>query len=62
MGDAKNYVVTWQIDVIAATPEEAAREALAIQRRQPSLATCFTVELREDVDDYGKSNVDLGWC
>jgi hypothetical protein len=37
------YVVTWQIFVEARTPEEASREALAVQRNPESEATCFDV-------------------
>lgn len=44
-----HYVVTWQIDIEDAdTPEEAAREALRIQRKVDSIATVF------DVAPYGK--------
>lgn len=43
MSDQKEYLVTWQIEVYADTPEDAARQALAIQRDSGSLATCFTV-------------------
>lgn len=37
------YLVTWQIFVEARTPEEAARDALAVQRSVDSEATCFDV-------------------
>jgi hypothetical protein len=37
------YLVTWQIFVEARTPEEAARDALAVQRNLESDATCFEV-------------------
>ena len=37
------YHVVWMIDIEAETPEEAAREALAIQRDPASIATYFTV-------------------
>jgi hypothetical protein len=37
------YVVSWDIDIIADTPEEAALEALKIQRDRASLATVFDV-------------------
>ena len=42
------YLVTWQIFVEARTPEEAARDALAVQRSVESEATCFEV-----LDDAG---------
>jgi hypothetical protein len=35
------YTVTWEIEIHAETPEEAAREALAIQRDVNSTATVF---------------------
>lgn len=51
----KHYKVEWVIDIYAATPEEAAREALAIQRDPNSLATVFEV-----TDDIGVSiTIDL---
>lgn len=48
------YRVTWEIDIEAETPEEAARKALAIQRNPASTATVFNVTAEdgemEDVD------------
>ena len=38
-----NYLVTWEIDVEADSPEQAAKEALEIQRDTYSEATYFTV-------------------
>ena len=38
-----SYLVTWEIDVEAESAEEAAKEALKIQRDPCSEATCFTV-------------------
>lgn len=38
-----NYTVTWAIDVIADSAEDAAREALEIQRDCFSEATYFNV-------------------
>lgn len=38
-----HYIVSWEIDIQAPSPEEAARKALAIQRDRDSTATCFTV-------------------
>ena len=35
--------VRWEIDIDAETPIDAARQALAIQRRPDSTATVFTV-------------------
>jgi len=37
------YRVTWEIELDADTPEDAAREALAIMRDPDSIATVFTV-------------------
>ena len=37
------YLVTWQIFIEARTPEDAARDALAVQRNAESDATCFEV-------------------
>ena len=37
------YTVRWEIEISAASPEEAARMALDIQRDPTSLATVFTV-------------------
>ena len=43
------YLVTWRIFVEAASPEDAAREALAVQRNLESEATSFDV-----LDDGGQ--------
>lgn len=48
------YRVTWDIDVIADTAEEAARWALRIQRDPQSIATVFDVE-----GDEGTVTIDL---
>ena len=37
------YRVTWEIDIDAESDEEAARQALEIQRDRESIATCFVV-------------------
>jgi hypothetical protein len=39
----KTYKVKWEIDIQAASPEAAAREALACQRELGSTATYFQV-------------------
>ncbi len=44
----KHYLVTWQIDEFADSPEQAAKQALERQRNPESIATIFTVV---DVDD-----------
>ncbi len=38
-----SYLITWIIDIEADSPEEAAEEALTIQRRPNSIATVFEV-------------------
>ena len=38
-----NYLVRWEMEVIAASPIGAARNALIIQRDSESLASVFTV-------------------
>lgn len=38
-----SYLVRWDIDIEADTPQEAAKKALEIQRDPQSIATCFTV-------------------
>jgi hypothetical protein len=42
-GDSKNYLVTWEIDMEAATPREAAQKALDIMRDPESIGTVFKV-------------------
>ncbi len=37
------YLVTWEIDLFADSPREAAEQALAIQRDPDSVATVFDV-------------------
>lgn len=37
------FRVTWEIDIEADSPEDAAREALRIQRDTESIATVFDV-------------------
>lgn len=48
------YLVIWQMDIDADSPEEAARQALAYQRDPESTATVFDVE-----SDAGTVRVDL---
>jgi hypothetical protein len=40
-----HFRVTWEIDIEAGTPEQAAKQAFAIQRDSESTATCFDVRL-----------------
>lgn len=39
----RSFLVTWQIDIDAADPVEAAQRALEIQRDEESIATVFVV-------------------
>lgn len=50
------YLVTWEINIEAQTPQEAAKQDLAIQRDAKSLATVFQVYSEADDDVY---TVDL---
>ena len=50
------YRVTWEIDIEAESFEEAARQALDIQRDRESIATCFVVR----DSDENRCDVDLG--
>jgi hypothetical protein len=52
--DARDYTVDWRIDVAAVTPEDAARAALAAQRRRGSTAGVFDV-----TDGSSRWRVDL---
>ena len=50
-----NYRVSWEIDIDADSPRDAAEKAVEIQRRPDSIATVFTVW-----DDTGESiEIDL---
>ena len=40
----KHYFITWEIDIAADSPEEAARMALEIQRDPESIALVFKVK------------------
>ncbi len=53
------YLVKWEIDIEADTPEDAARQALEIQRDPESKATCFEVSIPTLCWTYRKI-VDLG--
>jgi hypothetical protein len=39
----RTYLVTWDINIEAESPREAAERALAIQRKEDSTALTFTV-------------------
>ena len=51
-----HYLVTWKIDLDADSPEDAARQALEVQRDPASIATFFTCK---DVVRNLKTDVDL---
>ena len=42
-GPTETYMVSWDMHIDAASPEDAARQALGIMRDPYSLATVFTV-------------------
>lgn len=44
----REYLVTWAIDIYAESPEEAAREALRIQRDPDNIATVFEIRLGDE--------------
>ena len=46
----RTYTVIWQIEVDAETPQDAASEALKIQRDNESMATVF------DVREFGSTS------
>ena len=50
------YLVSWYIDIDAATPDDAAIQALTIQRDPDSIATVFEVT---DQESGEKVTVDL---
>lgn len=51
------FRVTWEIDVEANTPDEAAQAAFDTMQRQETTATCFSVRAEgSDLPHY----VDLG--
>jgi hypothetical protein len=43
------YRVTWEIDIDAESPRQAAERALEIHRDPKSIATVFEVQNREDL-------------
>jgi hypothetical protein len=51
----EHYLVTWDIDIDADSPKEAAEKALVIQRDPESVATVFRIE----DDDRNSHTVDL---
>ena len=56
----KEYVVTWEIDVTATCPREAAKEAMMIMQDKGSDALVFTVNTTDRHNKRGSSiYVDL---
>lgn len=53
MKDMRLYHVVWEIEVSAASPLDAARNALAIQRDPESSATIF------DVTEFDNQDADV---
>lgn len=51
------YLVRWEIDILADTPEEAAKKAFAIQRDPDSVASVFDV-----ISPHGRVRIDLLEC
>lgn len=52
---ADEYLVTWQIELTADSPREAAEEALRIHRNPDSIATVFEVRS----EDGTSTTIDL---
>jgi hypothetical protein len=55
----KTYLVTWQIDIEADSPEEAAAQALIIQRDTESTASVFEVLETDDLIGHAPVTIDL---
>ena len=56
----KEYLITWQIEIEADTPEEAVKEALKIQRDPKSTAVIFEAQEQLESGEWGDSiTVDL---
>ena len=54
-----DYLVTWQIELEAASPAEAAARALVIQRDATSIATVFSVQDNTEGGDANPQVIDL---
>lgn len=54
----QNYLVEWQINIDAETPEDAARQAFAIMQRSGTSATVFDI-YPEDTKTGVPVRVDL---
>lgn len=49
--ELKEFLVTWEIHILAASHREAAEQALKIQRDPNSIATVFVVRSCDDPED-----------
>jgi hypothetical protein len=60
--DERDYLVRWEIEVSASSPEDAARTALEIQHNPCSVATLFFVAdeadgwIRVDLEEIDQEN------
>ena len=54
MTEQTQYLVTWEVDVWAKTPKDAAKQARRDQTRKGTTATVFTV-----ANESGVSEIDL---
>ena len=48
--EEREYLVTWQIDITASSPEEAAHKARAIQLNPDSIADVFIIKAHQSED------------
>lgn len=56
MSHPPHYLVKWEIDIFAATPELAAKEAMRIQKSLTSIAHVYDVT---DADTLETTRIDL---
>lgn len=56
----RSYLVIWEIDIVATSPEDAARQALAIQRDPISTATIFEIDGKQY--DAGPTEAEADVC
>ncbi len=60
--EERDYRVTWEMDIPATSPLEAARDALRIHRDPASIATVFQVDgKRVDLEEEGDGTEDEAW-
>lgn len=53
----KNYLVIWEIEISADSPESAALEAFRAQQDPDTIATVFEVQEENDDGTYGEREV-----